>query len=150
MGTLRPVELQPYEAALAVVSVRRVGEDLFETTVADGTVQCLDRSILETFPQGSAKLATLLVRENMQARGKRGSAEPEAARAKQSRHTTGASEHVEARTGGSSQESGAAEHAQTGAARRGGADASSAISAQARVAQVTAAAARQQSTLTQM
>ena len=84
VGTLRPMELQPHEAPLVVESVKRVGENRFETTVADGTVHYVDRQTLETLPQGSAKRATRLVQEIVQARGKRRSSEPEAARAKQS------------------------------------------------------------------
>ena len=75
----------------------------------------------------------------------RRSSEP---RAKQSKHTAGAPKQADTRAGDSNQESGAPEHAQR-AARGGAVDATSAIPAQARVADMSEAAERKRSALTQ-
>ena len=51
-GIVRPLELEPAEAAVSVMSLERAGEHLFRATVADDRVLLLDREALQTMPQG--------------------------------------------------------------------------------------------------
>ncbi len=51
-----------------VISLRRLGADRFEATKRSGELWIGDAVLLETLPQGCAKLATLIVTERMNAR----------------------------------------------------------------------------------
>ena len=53
-GIVRPLELEPAEVAVSVMSLERAGEHLFRVTVADDRVSLLDREALKTLPQGQA------------------------------------------------------------------------------------------------
>ena len=53
------------ESSLDVMSLRRLGSDVFEATLRSGEVRVMDSQILSTLPQGEARRATLEVRETM-------------------------------------------------------------------------------------
>ena len=57
-GVLAPLELEPAAAAVSVLTLERVADNLFLATVADGSVLRVDAAILETMPQGSATAMT--------------------------------------------------------------------------------------------
>ena len=64
-----------------VISLRRLGPDLFEATTRSGELWIGDAVLLETLPQGGAKLATLKVTECMNAREAKAKREHNAANA---------------------------------------------------------------------
>ena len=105
-GVVQPLEVQAAEAGLSVLAIKRIGDDLFHTTIADDRVLQLDRQTLETLPQGRAKLATLLVRERVAMSRKRAeeeAASSEAASVKRGRRAEGAAEHLHADTAAASE-----------------------------------------------
>ena len=53
-----------------VVGVAREGENAYRVTTRDGCQQVLDEAALNQLPQGTAKLATLKIRELMAAKKK--------------------------------------------------------------------------------
>ena len=72
IGVVQPLEVSHHDAAMSVMQVERIDVNLFRATVADDTVQVLDREMLRTLPRGMAKLATLEVWERFPPKAKTG------------------------------------------------------------------------------
>ena len=66
---IEPVEVPLHDIHLTVMSIRRLGQDLFEVEAADGTFHSLSSEDVKIWPQGGAKLGALLARERAAAKG---------------------------------------------------------------------------------
>ena len=53
-GVLAPLELEPAEAAVSVIALERVADNLFLATVADDRVLSVDEDMLKCMPQSQA------------------------------------------------------------------------------------------------
>ena len=67
---VQPLDLKPYEVGSIVLHLKRIQKDLFEATLADGSVVQIDSVMIHTLPQGMAKLATLQMLELQAAKAK--------------------------------------------------------------------------------